>query len=272
MIIFSMISEILSLPFMQRALIAGIALGALLASLGVLATLRKMSFFGEGIAHASLAGIAIAIFAGLAPLPIGIVWAILIAILIYFFEQKTDLASDALIGIFFTASMAIGVIIMQFTPGYQPELLSFLFGNILSITPQDLTIIVSISILILLWFAAALKPLTYLALSEESAVASGISKMRYNLTFYIALAIATVLGVKILGIVLVSAMIVLPPATARLLTTSFKSYVGTSIIISEIMIITGLILSYIYDLPSGATIVLSGTALFALAVITPKRT
>lgn len=260
----------ISYPFMQRALLAGAILGVLLASLGVIATLRKMAFFGEGVAHASLAGIALAVFAGFTPLPFAILWAVIIALLIFGLERSTKLPSDTLIGILFTASMAIGVIIMSFTSGYQPELLTFLFGSILTIKAIDLVIIASASLIILSWFFISIKELTFLSLSEESAAASGINVTAQTLIFYVSLAVATVLGVKILGIVLVSALIVLPPATSRMLTNSFKSYVTVSILVAELIIISGLILSFVWDLPSGAMIVIVGTVAFLIASVLKK--
>lgn len=266
-----MILEMLSFPFMQRALIAGVILGLLLASLGVIATLRNMAFFGDGIAHASLAGIAIAIFAGFTPLPVAILWSVFIALLIFSLERATKLPSDTLIGILFTSSMALGVIIMNFTPGYQPDLISFLFGSILAITKTDLIVMATVSAVILTWFFSSLKSLTYLSLSEDAAIVRGINVPIQTLFFYLSLAIATVLGVKILGIILVSALIVLPPAASRLMTRSFKSYFAGSILIAEFVIVAGLVLSYLFDLPSGAVIVLVGAALFLLAsLISPK--
>lgn len=255
---------------MQRAIIAGLILGILLASLGVIATLRKMSFFGEGVAHASLAGIAVAMLADVAPLPIAIIWSVLVALIIYWLERSTKLHSDTVIGILFTASMAFGVILMSQTAGYQPELISFLFGSILAIRSIDLYIIGGLALIIMLWFVPSIKQLTYLSLSEESATVSGIKTKTQTLLFYIALSIATVLGVKILGIILVSALLILPAATGRLLSKSFKSYFTVSIIISEITILLGLFLSYIKDLPSGASIVLVGTAFFLLASLLGK--
>ncbi len=252
---------------MQRALVAGAILGVLLATLGTIATLRKMAFFGEGIAHASLAGIALAVFAGFTPLPLAILWAVIVALLIFGLERSTKLPSDSLIGILFTASMAIGVILMSFTDGYQPELLSFLFGSILTIKMVDLAIIAVVGVLILSWFFASIKKLTFLSLSEESAAASGINVNLQTLIFYVALAVATVLGVKILGIVLVSALIVLPPATSRMITSSFKSYLIVSIIVSEIVMVLGITLSFIWDLPTGAVIVLVGAFGFLVASI-----
>jgi len=263
--------ELFSYPFMQRAFAAGAILALLLAGLGIFVTLRKMAFFGDGIAHASLAGIAIALLAGTAPLPIALIWGVVVALMIYWLERHTRLPSDTLIGIFFTASMAFGVVLMSFTSGYQPELISFLFGSVLSIQSADLWTIAIVSAAVLAWLVPSFRKLTFMSLSEESAQVSGIAVHRHKIALYVALAIATVLGVKILGIILVSALLILPPATARLLSTNFKSYLALALILSEIFVFLGLVLSFFYDLPSGATIILVGTAGFVIAAIFGKK-
>lgn len=263
--------ELFSYPFMQRAFLSGAVLALLLAGLGTFVTLRKMAFFGDGIAHASLAGIAIAILAGFSPLPIALAWGVFVALLIYWLERHTNLPSDTLIGIFFTASMALGVIIMSFTPGYQPELISFLFGSILSIQSADLAVIVGVSLVVLAWLIPSFRKLTLMSLSEESAQVSGVAVQRHKIALYVSLAIATVLGVKILGIILVSALLVLPSASARLLSPNFKSYLVLSLVLAEIFVFLGLVLSFFYDLPSGATIILVGTAVFLLSALIRKK-
>ena len=134
--------EILQYPFMQRALIAGVVLALLLAVLGIFVILRKMSFWGDGIAHASLAGIAIGLFAGYNPLITAIIFAVIFALLVYFLERKTSLSSDVIIGILFTASMALGIVLINLKNTYQPDLLSFLFGNILAIKTGELYLMV----------------------------------------------------------------------------------------------------------------------------------
>jgi len=265
------IIEIITLPFMQRALIVGVVLAVLLASLGIFVTLRKMSFFGDGIAHASLAGIAIAILTGFAPLPVAILWAIFIALVIFRLERSTSLSSDTLIGILFTASMSLGIILMSFTGGYQPELISFLFGSILAIKNFDLILIVVLSAILLIWLAWSFRDLVYMSLNEESADVAGVPTERKTLFLYIALAIATVLGVKILGIILVSALLILPPATGRLISSSFRSFYWITVSIAEITVLSGLVLSYYLDFPSGATIVLTGTLIFFLALVLRKK-
>jgi len=261
----SLILEMFSYPFMQRAFISGVLLGILLASLGIFVTVRKMAFFGDGIAHSSLAGIAVAVLAGLAPLPVALVWALLVALLIWRLERSTRLPSDTLIGVFFTASMALGIVLMSFTHGYQPELVSFLFGSILAIQPSDLIITGLLSTVIMIWIIASFRSLTFMSLAEDNASVAGVDVKLQTAALYVALALATVLGVKILGIILVSALIILPTAIGRILSGSFRGYVIASMLLSEAMILVGLTLSYLYDLPSGATIVLVGTAIFFLA-------
>jgi len=266
----TLIFEMLSQPFMQRAFLAGILLSVLLATLGIFVTLRKMAFFGDGIAHSSLAGIAIALLFGLAPLPTALVWAVAVAVSIHLLERSTRLPSDTLIGIFFTASMALGVVLMSFTHGYQPELMTYLFGSILAVRPEDLLLIGGVGTAILIWVGLSFRQLTYASLAPESAAVSGIFVNGVSLALYVALAVATVLGVKILGIVLVSALLVLPPATSRMLTSTFRGYVIGAITVSVFTAVIGLSASYLYDLPSGAAIILVGAVTFFLAAVSRK--
>jgi ABC-type Mn2+/Zn2+ transport system permease subunit len=249
---------------MQRALIAGIILAVLLAFLGVFAVLKRMSFLGDGIAHASLAGIAIGLLASLNPLVIAIFYSVIIAILVYVLEKKTKISVDAIIGILFTASLALGVVLMSFKAGYQPDLISFMFGNILAVSTNDLIIMASISIVVIIFLTIFYKKLSLVAFDKEGAYLSGINVPLFEISFNIFLAVAIVLGVKILGIVLVSALLIIPASIAKLISKSFKSLIAVSIIMGEITVILGLILSYIFDLPSGAVIVLCGTAIFIL--------
>ncbi len=259
--------QMFSYPFMQRAFLAGALLALLLAGLGIFVTLRRMAFFGDGIAHSSLAGIAIAVLAGLAPLPVALAWAVLVALFIYRLERSTRLASDTLIGIFFTASMALGIVLMSFTKGYQPELVSYLFGSILAIQSVDLAIIAVLAAAIGGWLIWSSRSLIYMSLAPEPAEVAGVPVGRNTLILYVALAAATVLGVKILGIILISALLVLPSATSLLLTSSFRSYLIVALVLAEIMMFVGLMLSFLYDLPSGATVILLGTAMFFLAAL-----
>lgn len=261
----STVSEIITLPFMRRALIAGVVLGFTLAFLGVFATLKKMSFFGDGLAHASLAGIALGILAGVNPLWLALLVSTIGAVAIYFFERKTNISSDAIVGLIFTGGMALGVILMSLKPGFQPELVSFLFGNILSIGTADLVFITLLSLIIILFLIVFYKPLTLLVLDRESASLLKKHTDLLEFLFYVFLAVAIVLGVKMLGIVLVSALLIIPTSIAKLFSKSFKKLITNSVLISELIVVLGLVISYYLDLPTGAVIILVG--LFTFFVI-----
>jgi len=256
----------LTLNFAQRALMAGLILAVLLATLGIFASVRRMAFFGDGIAHSSLAGIAIAILTGLSPLPVALVWAVIIALAIRKLEKSTRLPSDTLIGVLFTASMALGVTLMSFHRGYQPELVSFLFGSILAINPTDLIVIAALASVILVWAMFRFRQITFMSLSEDSARVAGINVDRQTDMLYVALALATVLGVKVLGVILVSALLIIPPATARLMAKSFSHYLAVSVAVGLVSVVIGLMVSFLYDLPSGAAIVLAASLIFSAAV------
>jgi len=257
--------ELLQLPFMQRALIAGVVLGVVLAYLGIFVTLRKMAFFSDGVAHAALAGAAIGLLTRVSPLLSALIFSMFLAALIYWLEKKSSLSSDSIIGIIFTSGMALGIVLLSLRRGYQPELIGYLFGNILAIRRQDLILIVVLSLLILAFIVTQKRKLTLLTLDREMAHMAGVHPDLYQLLLYVVLAAALVMGIRILGIILVSAVLILPVSSARLLSRSFKSLILWTIVISETVMIGGLFISYYLNLPSGAVIVLTGSAVFSLA-------
>jgi len=259
--------ELFALPFMQKAFLAGLALGMILPFLGVFMTLKRMSFFGDGIAHASLAGIALGVLAGVSPFGVALVVGVLFGAGVYLLERKTNLSSDAIIGLIFTSGLSLGIIILSLQKGYQPELISFLFGNILAISKGDVIaigIFAAVIFVFLLWFV---RQLTLMILDRDTAWLSGIPVGRLEFLLYIILALAIVLGVKLLGIILVSALLIIPPTISKLVAKSFKNLILYSILAGEFSIVAGLILSYYLDLPPGATIVLTATTLFFLVFI-----
>jgi len=262
--------ELFTLPFMQKAFLAGAALGLVLPFLGVFMTLKRMSFFGDGIAHASLAGVALGVVVGVSPFGVALVVGVLFGMGVYLLERKTNLSSDAIIGLIFTSGLSLGIILLSLEKGYQPELIGFLFGNILAIGFVDLITIAVVAgsiFLFLFWFV---RQLTMTILDRETAWLSGIPVGKLEFFFYIILALAIVLGVKLLGIILVSALLIIPPTISKLVATSFKNLILYSIVAGEFAIIAGLIFSYYLDLPSGATIILTATVLFFLVFI-PKQ-
>ena len=254
--------ELWSYPFVQRALLAGVFSGAILAVLGIFVVLRKMAFFSDGIAHTALAGVAIALLVGQQPLVWAVGVGVIFAIAIYFLEKKTDIAPDSLIGILFTSSLALGVVLMHFKEGYQPDLLSFLFGNILTIRSAELWIIIPLAAVILGFVLFNFTKYLFICLNDELAKLAGIHTEMYRLLLYVLLAVSSILAIKMFGIILVSALLIIPVSFSKLFARSAKSLLTLSIIFAELIVVGGSILSLILNLPTGAVIVLTGTALF----------
>jgi zinc transport system permease protein len=262
--------EIFELAFMQRALITGIILAVVLAYLGVLVILRKMSFFADGIAHASLAGVAIGVLASFYPLVSAIAFSLLMGLLIYYLEEKSKLSSDTIIGIIFSSGLALGAMLMSFKSGYHPELISFLFGNILAITWLDLIIISAVGLIIILFVKFYYKKLVLISLNEDLAQAQGIRSKRLKLVFYLSLSVAVVLAIKVLGLILASALLIIPVATAKSFAKSLQHLNFLAIFIAIVTVFLGLLVSYYFDLSTGPTIVLLGSVFFFLSLLFKK--
>lgn len=262
--------EILQYPFIQRAFIAGILLAIMLGLLGVFVVLNKMSFFSEGIAHSSLAGIAIGLLLGVNPVVTAILFAIVMTLVMDYFSRKSTLSSDSIIGLIFISGMALGVLLLNVRSGFQPDLISYLFGNILTITQFELISIVVLSILTITFILHSYKKLALLTLNHDVAYVAGIPTQALHTLFNIFLAISVVLGTKVVGIILVTALIVLPVSVGKLVSRSFHTLLIMSAIVAIITVIVGIIISYYLDYPTGPVIILTGLAEFVLVYIFSK--
>ncbi len=263
--------NLISYPFVLRAIFAGVISAALLAFLGVFVVLRKMSFYSDGIAHASLAGVAAGILLSSQPLLWAMIVGIIFAILVFWLEKKTVVSVDAIIGVLFTASLALGVILMNFKSGYQPDLISFLFGNILTIQYSDIWLILITAFIAGTFMIVKYRQYLLLSLNNDLAYLSGVNLSLYQLLFYIALSVSVILGIKIVGVVLVSALVIIPVSSAKIFASSAKSLVVWSVILSEIIMLSGIFLSLALNWPTGATIVLVGAVIFFALVLFPKK-
>lgn len=259
--------DLFGLEFMQRAFFAGIVLAPVLSVLGSFSTLRKMSFFADGIAHASLFGVALALIAGLNPFFGALIIGLIFGLIVFFVERYTNINSDAVIGILFTTGLALGIILISLQPGYQPDLISFLFGNILTISWQHVWIICVLGLMVLVLVKIYFRKITFTSLSEDLAWTSGIATHYIDFIFYILLSLAVVLGVKLLGIILVSSLLITPAVTSKIITRSFRSYILVSVAFSLLSFVCGLFISYHFDLPSGATIVVVSSIIFFIILL-----
>jgi zinc transport system permease protein len=259
--------NIISQPFMQRAILGGLIVAVICAATGVFVTLRKESFISEAIAHASLAGVAVAFLISAQPLWMAVLVGILTSLGITFVQKRSNISADAVIGIFLTVVFAIGILILSLLPGYRPELTSYLFGSILSITQSDIWISLLFTVPVLATIAFLYRQMLFSAFDPEYAKIRGIRVDCFDYLTRILAAVVVVLSIKLVGIVLVTAMIVIPASTARLFCQRFSQMIPMSLVLAIFSVIIGLFVSYFMNVPSGSTVVLTAGAIFAIVGI-----
>jgi len=266
--------EVLALGFIKRALLAGIMTSVVAGYYGTFIVQRGMSFLGNGLAHAAFGGVALALLLGREPLYIAIPFTVSVALLITYVRNRTGLAPDTVIGIFFALSMALGIVFLSRIPTYTTDAFAYLFGSILSVTATDVWAAVLLVVLALisipLWSRWA-----YASFDHESALADRLNVNAHDYILCVLIAVTIVVSAKVIGIVLISAFLVVPAAAARLVSRRFLSMTVWSMIFGAISVLIGLMLSYEVDTPSGATIILVQTAVFvvcfAFAALTKRR-
>lgn len=257
--------EFLSYGFGQRALLAGLVIGLGCAVLAFFVVLRRMAFVGVGISHAALGGVAIGVLLGIDPLLAALGFSVAVAWLIGATAGRGMLSEETAIGIFFPTAMALGVALMAGTPAYRQDLLGYLFGNILLVRQADLIfagVLLGGTLLVTAFF---FKELLFISVDEETARAAGLPAVRLRYLLLTLLAITIVSSIKVVGIVLVSAFLVIPAATAQLLAPGVRSMLVISILSSLISVVGGLWIAWVMNLPSGAAIVLLAALLFFFA-------
>ncbi len=254
-------------PYMQRALLAALLLGPLCALLGVFVTARRMSFFSDTIAHAALAGIALGLWMGLfdPTIPMVLV-SLLVAAAILWLKEKTELLSDTIMALLLSGSVAVGIIILSLLKGSRGQIHSYLFGDILAITPQDVWMAGGLFFIIGAGIFAGLSSLTLLTAHEEMAHVCGVRVRPLNYLFVLVLTVTVALSIRLLGIILVTSLLVIPPAAAWCVSRNLRQQILFSLLIGLSGSVGGVILSYQLDVPCGPTIVLSCIALFFLAL------
>ena len=252
--------------FMQRAFVAALAVGLLCSTMGTYVILRKLAFIGDGIAHASFAGIVIAYLQG-ANFYIGAgIVAVLTALGIGFVHRRGRISLDTTIGVLFTGMFALGVYLMSQQRSYAVDLQSFLFGDILAVQNQDLRLILILALAVAIAVALLFRGLLYTTFDPVVAQASGIAAPAYEYALLVMLALTIVVALQAVGIVLVAALLVTPAAAAYQLTSRFAPMMALAALFGAASTVGGLYLSYYVRASSGATIVLLATVLFFVAV------
>lgn len=257
--------DLFQFAFMQRALIAGLLVGLLCAVVGVYVVHKGLSFMGAGIAHASFGGVALGAWLGIHPLLAAMGFCLAVGWSIAWLTLNTQVREDTAIGIFFASTMALGILLLGLIEGYREDLFGYLFGSILSISRADLWIIggCAAAVLALLWWFG--KELLFVIFDPEGAAASGISARAHLYLLVTLVTLTVVVSLKVVGIVLVSALLITPAAAASQLSERFGRILLYAALIGVGSTLSGLLLSYWWDTASGATIVMVVTAVFLAA-------
>jgi zinc transport system permease protein len=253
--------------FMQRALIAALLLGPLCALLGVFVTARRMAFFSDTIAHGALTGVALGIWLGLADLTVPMVlFSLAIAAGILYLKEKTDLLTDTIMALLLSGSVALGILILSLVKGSRSEIHGYLFGDILAIETKDVWIAAILFVVVGIGLFSWLSPLSLITANEELAHVCGVPVRLVNYVFVLALTVAVALSIRLLGIILVTSLIVVPPATARNLSRNLRQQLISSVLVGVIGALGGTLLAYRLDVPCGPAIVLTCIALFVVSL------
>jgi len=264
--------DIFQYAFMQRALVAAILVGATCSVIGVYVVLKKLAFIGSGIAHSAFGGVALGFLLGLNPIAVAAPFSIATAAGIGLVSKKGRVSEDAAIGIFFASTMALGVIFVGLSKGYSIDLFGYLFGSILAVSTFDLWLILILGLAVVGVVMLLYKEFFFLSFDEELAKVNGLPVQGLYYLLLTLMSVTIVVSIKVVGIILVSALLVIPAAAAFQLTRRFRNMMILSVVLGVVSGVVGLILSYYFNLASGATIVITATIIFFLSLaFSPKR-
>lgn len=258
-------------PFMLRALAGAVMLAPLCALLGVFVTARRMAFFSDTVAHASLAGTAVGFLFGLAePTPAMLAVSLLVAGAVVWLRERSGLYNDTIMSLLLTGSVAVGTVILSRLHGFRGELHRVLFGDILAVGPVELGLAAGALAVVAVGAGWFLSPLSLITAHEDLAHVAGLPVRWFNYGFVIVLTLTVTVTIRLVGILLVGALLVIPPAAARLVSRNLRQEIWLSVALGTVAGVGGVLGSYSADVPSGPAIVLAGIALF-LACLTLSR-
>ncbi|MDA0266230.1 MAG: metal ABC transporter permease [Cyanobacteria bacterium] len=267
---FTRVIELFQLAFMQRALMDGVLTGLMGGLLGSFTILRQLSFFSDALGHSALLGISIGLLLGFNPSWILLPFAVLFALGVTYFLERTHLWTDALLNIIYSSSLAIGMILLSFRDEYQGGITNLLFGDILAVQTADLIFSTVLLGGCLAYIGLTLRSQILLTLHEPMAISSGIAASAHRTAFIVLLALVVGTSIKAIGVLLISAFVVIPACAARMLSRTFTGYVMLSAALGALGALLGMVFSALWNLPSGPAIVAAQLAIFLFAVGLPR--
>lgn len=261
----SWLAEMFSYSFMLRALIVGLAISLCGALIGVTVTLRRQSMLGDGLSHVTFGAFAVATVLGLTPLWFALPVAALASFALLRFKGSRRVNADAGIAIISASSLAIGIMAISVSGGVNVDINSYLFGSILSVGWNDVWICLLLAALVAILYIAAHSRIFAITFDEEFAKSIGVKTVYYDVIFALICSAVVVLGMRLLGALLISSLIVFPTITAMQFARSFKQVTIYAALISVAAFLIGLVLSYLISTPTGATVVVVNLAILCLA-------
>jgi len=256
--------ELFTYEFFQKAFLAAVFASVSCGIVGSYIVARRIVFISGGITHASFGGIGLAFLVGFNPLIGAMIFAVAAALGIQFFTKVAHVREDSSIAMFWSLGMALGIIFVFITPGYTPNLMSYLFGNILTVTLSELLWMFILNVVIILFFSIYFRKVLYIAFDEEFARAAGLPVNLINYLVIMLVALTVVLNIRVVGIILILSLLTIPQATANLFTKDFKQLLILSSVFAFVGTISGLFISYFLDIPSGATIIFTLIVIFGI--------
>ena len=256
--------DILQYTFFQNALIGAFLASILCGFIGTYIVTRRLVFISGGITHASFGGIGIGVFTGINPILSAMVFAILSAFGVQWISRKKDVRKDSAIAMFWTLGMSVGIICCFLTPGFMPDLPSFLFGSILAIDSADLWLLGGLALIVALLFTFLLRPIQNIAFDSTFARSQHLPVTAIEYLMMTLIAMTIVATLKMVGIVLAISLLTIPQMTANLLTCSFKRIIFWSMLIGWVDCLVGLAISYYCNVPSGASIIFVSIVIYAI--------
>ena len=258
--------EILTYTFMHRALISGIAIAILCSVIGLFLVLRRYSLFGDAIAHSSFGGIALGLLAGVYPLWTAYGVSIISALIITKIKDRYNISGDASIAVLLSSGIAAGLVIISFSGGFTIDIFSFLFGSILLVSINDTVLILALTGVILIVILLLYRQILYSTFNEEQAKVSGVPVEKINYLIIFMAGITVVTSIQLVGVLLISALFVIPNVTAIMYGKGFKQTAIISMSFSVFSVVVGILISYIFDITPAGTIVLLSIAILAVTM------
>ncbi|HTY46838.1 MAG TPA: metal ABC transporter permease [Methanomassiliicoccales archaeon] len=256
--------------FFIRAYLSGICAALLCAVLGVFIVLRRSSLIGEGIAHLSFGGIALGLFLSIYPLYTALLLSLVGTLAIYFLNRRKIVYSETAIGLIFSFGLAFGAVLASLAGGFSVDLFAYLFGSILTVSQNDLILFFALTVAVLAFVLLFYKELVYLTFDEQGARLSGIPVLKFEFAFNVMVALTVVVSIKIVGTLLISALLIAPAASSMQFSGSFRRTLLAAIVLGLFAVVVGLLLSFAVDVASGGAIVMLSMGIFVLSVAFKK--